>query len=630
MITEIGLLFLLFALGLLGAGLCPWGYLLPVSHRSEYFFPMFIQAILALSVAMLILLFAFLSDDFGLRYVYQNSSLQLPVWFKLTALWSSHEGSWLLWTVLSVFNAARLQRTIQRYSCYGFNFVPLSIILFAYVAYQVFTSNPFTRILPIAPGDGVDMNPLLQDTTFMIHPPCLYLGLCAMIVPFTLVCNSEKLRDPRLYMLLKSWVFWSWGWLTVGIMLGSYWAYHELGWGGWWFWDPVENAALMPWLTMTILIHFLSVKRSFISLFWVKHFTVLTFLLTILGTWITRSGVFVSVHGFATSPNRGYFLLFVVFLSFVLPYCSQRLSPVSSRLTRNHHCLIQERHWLYWHTVSITLVCLAIVFGLFMPFLFEALGFDRITVTAQYYATTVEPLIISVILLMIIFTQSAVQPIYALFCLIATLLVTCGLVSYYSSLVGVSFFHLSIYHWLMLIGMCFGTLSSIIQLCSQSFRWVHMTHGLICFLGACIVINQAFSQERLLQLRAPFTYNEPHLHFQLAPASVKSTDNYLVRDFHAVLHWHKMRGLLRPSLRHYRVRDTAKSVADIQHAVLYDMMVVVSQIEPDHYVVRLYVKPLQSVFWMIGFLLALITIFRAVILSQVCHLGVSRACKSSN
>ena len=285
---------------------------------------------------------SFLQDDFSVAVVAANSNSLLPPIFKFSALWGNHEGSLLLWVlILSTWMTAVafLSRGLPLTMIARVLSV-MGLIAVGFLAFSLLTSNPFERLLPNTPLDGSDLNPLLQDPGLIIHPPLLYMGYVGLSVPFAFAIAA--LIGGRLD---ASWARWSrpwtnvaWGFLTLGIMLGSWWAYYELGWGGWWFWDPVENASFMPWLMGTALVHSLAVtEKRGVFRSWTVLLAIFAFSLSLLGTFLVRSGVLTSVHAFAADPERGLFIL--VFLALVvggsLLLYALRAPAVASRVEYN-------------------------------------------------------------------------------------------------------------------------------------------------------------------------------------------------------------------------------------------------------------------------------------------------------
>ncbi|HSG59892.1 MAG TPA: heme lyase CcmF/NrfE family subunit, partial [Pseudomonadales bacterium] len=267
-----------------------------------------------LMIAFLCLSYAFATDDFSVLLVANNSNLSLPMVYKLCAVFGNHEGSLLmwvwflaLWTMLVANFSKALSDDMRARVLAVLGFIAVGLLLFS-----LLTSNPFERSFPVVPSDGKDLNPLLQDFGMIVHPPMLYMGYVGFSVAFAFAIaalTSGKL-DASWARWSRPWTNIAWCFLTVGIALGSWWAYYELGWGGWWFWDPVENASFMPWLVGTALMHSLSVteKRGLFKS-WTVLLAIFAFALSLLGTFLVRSGVLTSVHSFAADPERGVFIL---------------------------------------------------------------------------------------------------------------------------------------------------------------------------------------------------------------------------------------------------------------------------------------------------------------------------------
>src|SRR5476651_2574812 len=274
-----------------------------------------------LAFAFACLTYAFMSDDFSVAYVAENSNSALPWYYKFSAVWGAHEGSLLLWAFIlggwtfavSVFSRQLPQVMLARVLSV------MGMISIGFLLFLILTSNPFIRILPQIPTDGRDLNPLLQDIGLIVHPPMLYMGYVGFSVAFSFAIAAllGGRLDAAWARWSRPWTIVAWAFLGVGITLGSWWAYYELGWGGWWFWDPVENASFMPWLVGTALIHSLAVtEKRGVFKSWTVLLAIAAFSLSLLGTFLVRSGVLTSVHAFASDPARGVFIL--IFLLFVV------------------------------------------------------------------------------------------------------------------------------------------------------------------------------------------------------------------------------------------------------------------------------------------------------------------------
>ena len=316
MIPEIGQLSLCFAAALaLGGSVA--GYLgnkISSLKLQEAVHSLVVGQFIFVLLALLILGWSFLSDDFSVAYVANHSNTILPWQYKVSAVWGGHEGSFLLWIWIMtiwmlavVVNRASYPRP---FLCNALS--TLCLLNLGFICFAVFTSNPFERLIPLTPLEGADLNPQLQDFGLIVHPPLLYMGYVGLSVPFAFAIAGllQRQIDSSWARFVKPWVNLSWAFLTVGILLGSWWAYYELGWGGWWFWDPVENASFMPWLAATALLHSAAVteKRGAFKN-WTVLLAVTSFSLSLLGAFIVRSGVLTSVHSFAVDPERGAYIL---------------------------------------------------------------------------------------------------------------------------------------------------------------------------------------------------------------------------------------------------------------------------------------------------------------------------------
>jgi cytochrome c-type biogenesis protein CcmF len=342
-----------------------------------------------ISIAFFCLSYSFAHDDFSVKYVASNSNSLLPYYYKLCAVWGGHEGSLLLWILMlsgwtfavSIFSKS-LPLDMQARVLSILGFVAVGFLLF-----MLITSNPFERILPIPPQDGGDLNPLLQDPGFVIHPPVLYMGYVgfSVVFAFAIAALLTGRLDSAWARWSRPWATMAWGFLSVGIALGSWWAYYELGWGGWWFWDPVENASFMPWLVGTALIHSLAVteKRSLFKS-WTILLAIFTFSLSLLGTFLVRSGVLTSVHAFANDPERGVFVLgflFVVVGGSLILYAF-RAPVVKSEIGFNW---FSRETLLMGNNIILCVVMLTVLLGTLYPLIADALHWGKISVGPPYF-----------------------------------------------------------------------------------------------------------------------------------------------------------------------------------------------------------------------------------------------------
>lgn len=351
--------------------------------------PLSIGLFLFLSGSFIVLLWAFYSNDFSVLYVAANSNSQLPWYYRLTAVWGAHEGSLLLWVLIQAGWAvavALFSRGMPRDSVARVLAV-MGVIITGFILFIVVTSNPFTRTLPFFPIDGRDLNPLLQDPGLIIHPPMLYMGYVGFSVAFSFAIASLTAGrlDTAWARWSRPWTMAAWVFLTLGIALGSWWAYYELGWGGWWFWDPVENASLMPWLAGTALIHSLAVteKRGTFKA-WTVLMALSAFSLSLLGTFLVRSGILVSVHAFASDPARGLFILgFLVFIigGSLLLYA---VNGSKIRVVGNYQ-LISRENALLSNNFILVAALVVVLIGTLLPLVHKQIGLGSVSIGAPFF-----------------------------------------------------------------------------------------------------------------------------------------------------------------------------------------------------------------------------------------------------
>ncbi|MEZ8021284.1 heme lyase CcmF/NrfE family subunit [Vibrio splendidus] len=342
-----------------------------------------------LAISFFILCYAFYTNDFTIQYVASNSNSQLPWYYRITAVWGAHEGSLLLWVLIqagwtvavATFSRGMPQESVARVLAI------MGLITVGFLLFIIVTSNPFLRTLPYFPVDGRDLNPLLQDPGLIIHPPMLYMGYVGFSVAFSFAIASlmSGRLDTAWARWSRPWTIAAWLFLTVGIALGSWWAYYELGWGGWWFWDPVENASFMPWLAGTALMHSLAVteKRGTFKA-WTVLLAISAFSLSLLGTFLVRSGILVSVHAFASDPARGMFILgFLVFviggslLLFAVKGASVRV--------RGNFDLVSRENALLGNNVLLIAALVVVLVGTLLPLVHKQLGLGSVSIGAPFF-----------------------------------------------------------------------------------------------------------------------------------------------------------------------------------------------------------------------------------------------------
>src|SRR5881227_46097 len=355
------------------------------------------------AIAFGCLAYSFITNDFSVLNVATNSNSQLPLHYRLAATWGSHEGSLLLWTLMlglwtvavSLFSRHLPEEMVARVLSV------MGIVSCGFLLFMLLTSNPFARLFPV-PLDGRDLNPLLQDPAMVAHPPMLYMGYVGFSVAFAFAIAAliGGRLDATWARWSRPWTTVAWCFLTLGIALGSAWAYYELGWGGWWFWDPVENASFMPWLAGTALIHSLAVtekRGTFRS--WTVLLAIIAFSLSLVGTFLVRSGVLTSVHAFATDPARGVFIL--AFLAIViggsLALYAARAGVVGSG---GGFAVVSRESMLLANNILLIAALATVMLGTLYPLFLDALGLGKISVGPPYFEAVFVPLMAPLVFLM--------------------------------------------------------------------------------------------------------------------------------------------------------------------------------------------------------------------------------------
>src|SRR5690554_91602 len=358
--------------------------------------PMAAGQFLFVAIAYACLTASYMLDDFSVMNVTNNSNSMLPWYYKFSAVWGNHEGSVLLWSLMLAgwgFFAARYSWELPRDMVARVLGV-LGMVCVGFLLFILVTSNPFERILPHMPADGSDLNPLLQDIGLILHPPMLYMGYVgfSVVFAFAIAALLGGRLDAAWARWARPWTNLAWAFLTVGIALGSWWAYYELGWGGWWFWDPVENASLLPWLTGTALMHSLAVtekRGAFKS--WTLLLAISTFSLSLLGTFLVRSGVLTSVHAFANDPSRGFFILVLLGITIGLS-----LLIFALRAPRVSHKVgftwLSRDALLLINNIMLVIMTVTVLMGTVYPLLLDALDLGKISVGPPYFNALFVPL----------------------------------------------------------------------------------------------------------------------------------------------------------------------------------------------------------------------------------------------
>jgi cytochrome c-type biogenesis protein CcmF len=568
------------------------------------------------------LIWAFVNDDFSVLYVAKNSQLLLPTPYKVSAVWSAHEGSLLMWIlILTIWTAA-----VAKFS----SGIPLKLIArvigvlgllsVGFLLFALLTSNPFERLIPAA-IDGADLNPLLQDPGLAIHPPILYIGYVGFSVAFAFAIAAMIGGD-----LDQNWARWTrpwttvaWLFLTIGIALGSWWAYYELGWGGWWFWDPVENASFMPWLIGTALIHSLAVtERRGLFKSWTLLLAITAFSLSLLGTFLVRSGIIVSVHAFATDPTRGFFIL--TFLAIVvigaLVLYAWRAPALDSTVGFS---LLSRETFLLLNNVLLVIATILVLLGTLAPLIVEMLNGGKISIGAPWFEIAFLVPMIPLVLLLGLGMHTAWRkqnsgPWMRLFRLPAIAAVIIGVVLPLMFYGRVS---------LMLIIGCSAAAWIVISSLIQPVRSLRRKEGVagitrsalgmsIAHLGVGlfvigVTITSAFGVESDRAMRIGETLEVAGLQFEFRELREVQGPNYTaIEGVLEVRDGGEFIGTVRPQKRQYLVQKNWMTEAGIHPTWNKDLFVALGdQIGDGIWSVRIQYKPLIRFIWIGAFIMAM-------------------------
>jgi cytochrome c-type biogenesis protein CcmF len=580
-----------------------------------------------LLISFIILAVSFVNDDFSVAYIAQNSNSLLPVQFKISAVWGAHEGSLLLWVLLlavwslavSIFSRNLPLDVLAR------ALAVMGMISVGFILFMLFTSNPFERLLPNFPLDGRDLNPLLQDFGLIVHPPMLYMGYVGFSVAFSFAIAA--LLSGRLD---ASWARWSrpwttvaWAFLTVGIALGSWWAYYELGWGGWWFWDPVENASFMPWLVGTALIHSLAVtekRGAFKS--WTVLLAIFAFSLSLLGTFLVRSGVLNSVHSFASDPGRGVFILTLLIISIggsLLLYAI-KAPTVVARVRFNW---ISKESFLLLNNVLLLVTAATVLLGTLYPMIADYFFSQKISVGAPFFNLFFVPLMSTLMLFMslgMISRWKQADPKWLAKQLWPAALLSAVISFLFPLIYGVE------YIWQIVVGVALSSWvisSTLLEIYNKSKGKSGLIKGLkkqslsfygmciahigiaVTAMGICIVSN--YTQEHDVRLFAGKTVDAAGYHFVFDGVKKVQGANYLADEAQIrVFYNDELYTTMKPQRRHYKVQRNMMTEADIDAGLFRDLYVALGEpLKDDAWAVRIHYKPYVRWLWLGAILMAL-------------------------
>jgi len=567
-------------------------------------------------VSFLGLIFSFINSDFSNETVFNNSHTTKPLFYKISGTWGNHEGSLLLWLlVLTLFIFLFLIKSSKQPKKYRIlTLFFQQIIIIGFFLFLLKTSNPFNHLFPI-PKEGLGLNPILQDPALAIHPPILYLGYVGSSIIFSasLAAVTQNYISKVWAKHIKVWILVSWCFLTLGIMLGSIWAYYELGWGGFWFWDPVENVSLMPWLCLTALLHCIMVleKRLFFTS-WAVILSIVTFILSLSGTFLVRSGILNSVHTFANDPERGIFILIflfvLIFISLIIFFVFHRENnqKIVKIYWLSKETSILVNNWFLMYFLSVVLI------GTVYPIFLEVLSSEKISVGPPFYHKLIIPFLIPFLLFMSIgpnlnWIKSKIKKvrIEIIILFVISLLVSLLISRKIGSVNLINIVLISAAFYLFFI--------TAKDFFSKKFKNYpqKISHFGFSLLILSILLNSIFSSEVITNLKVgeKFSFKEESITFE-------SIENTKSKNYRSIIGHFKIEDKqknsiqLKPELRIYDQPFTITSEADIKTTLYYDRFLVMNLVKGNEYFnVRYQFKPFMIWIWISTLLLIIGGIF---------------------
>ena len=562
-------------------------------------------------ISFLSLILSFIKSDFSNETVFNNSHTTKPLFYKISGTWGNHEGSLLLWLlVLTLFIFIFLIKSREQPKKYRIlTLLFQQVIIIGFYLFILMTSNPFNYLFPI-PTEGLGLNPILQDPALAIHPPILYLGYVGTSIIFSssLAAVTQNYISKEWGQHIKKWVLVSWFFLTIGIMLGSIWAYYELGWGGFWFWDPVENVSLMPWLTLTALLHCIVVlERRAALTSWAVILSITTFSLSMCGTFLVRSGILNSVHTFANDPARGIFILIFLFVLIVLSlgifflFHKENIKDKNNFFWLSKETSILMNNWFMMYFLSVVLI------GTVYPIFLDVISSEKISVGPPFYQKLIVPFLIPFLIFMslgpklkwikskienqksliIIFIISVMLAFFIIRVLTTELL-------FFTLLVSTAFF------------LFFTTLK---ELFIKKFNDISQTLAHLGFslLILSILFNSILSSEVITNIKVgeKFSYSKGEIFF-------KKTEEIKESNFNSIIAYFEIKDKsgkiikLNPEIRIYNQPIIITSEADIKTTLLEDKFLVMNLVKGKEYFnIRYQVKPFMIWIWISVSLLSL-------------------------
>ena len=583
--------------------------------KNIYYICLFQSTLIIISFFTLI--FAFVISDFSLITVYENSHSLKPIFYKISGTWGNHEGSLLLWiiilTIFSYFFLIYNEKHPKNYRIY--TLIVQNILIIGFLFFLFFNSNPFNVISPI-PKEGLGLNPILQDPALAIHPPLLYVGFVGSSIYFSAAIASllSGYSNKFFAKSIKNWVLLSWSFQTIGILTGSIWAYYELGWGGFWFWDPVENASLLPWFVMTALIHSLIVleKRDLLY-FWVIILCLLTFILSVTGTFLVRSGILNSVHTFANDPSRGIYIL--VFLS-TMVFGSVLL--LFKKFKKNNYNLNSnsKETFILINNWFMIFYLLTVLLGTVYPIFTEVLLDHKVSVGPPFYNTVIIPIVALFLFFMSIGPQTKwiknkfhnIKLLLAI--LFGSIVINFFIIYFFKSYSLLS--NIIIISSFFLIISSLKDASDLLTKKNSNFSRV-LSHVSFGFLVLFIGLNYNFSLEKDFNLKLGEIKKFENYSIKFENLQLKEFKNYkaVIGEFKIKSSQNNSEQFLKPEIRIYERPSTLTYEASIRTGLLNDYYITMSNIDrSDYYNIKFQKKPFMIWIWISVIFISLGGFFR--------------------
>tara|TARA_B110001452_G_scaffold238443_1_gene218937 strand:+ start:2580 stop:4463 length:1884 start_codon:yes stop_codon:yes gene_type:complete len=555
-------------------------------------------------VCFFTLITGFITSDFSLITVYQNSHSLKPIFYKIAGTWGNHEGSLLLWVIiLTVFSFLFFiynKKHSKKYRMYVL--IIQNILIVGFLFFLIFNSNPFSVISP-APKEGLGLNPILQDPALAVHPPLLYIGFVGSSIYFSAAIASLLTNYPgKLFaQSIKNWVLLSWSFQTVGILTGSIWAYYELGWGGFWFWDPVENASLLPWFAMTALMHSLIVleKRNLLY-FWVIILCLLTFILSVTGTFLVRSGILNSVHTFANDPMRGIYILafltLMIFFSVLLLFKKYKSNVYNLNYNSKETFILINNWFMIFYLITVLL-------GTVYPIFTEVLNDRKVSVGPPFYNIVIIPVVVLFLFFMSVgpkvkWIKNQFNNLKLLLAILTGAIFINFFIIYFfksystlSSLIIISSF--------FLILSSFQDIFKLFKNKSLNFSRV-ISHTAFGFLILFVGLNYNFSIEKDFNLKLGETQEFENYSIKFKDLQLKEFKNYkaVIGEFRIKNSQNNSEQSLSPEIRIYDSPSTLTYEASIRSGLLKDYYITMSNVDrSDYYNIKFQKKPFMIWIW---------------------------------